>query len=168
MEIIEKNKVVVLMGVMGSGKTVVGELLAQKIGWEFLDGDDFHPDANKEKMATGVPLTDEDRFPWLQVLSAEIGKRINKSENVVLACSALKASYRDILLSGQPEVCFIHLKGPKELISPRLEKRVHNYMPTSLLNSQFETLEEPEDALIIDISPTPTTIVDEIRRKLEI
>jgi gluconokinase len=157
--------VIVLMGVTGSGKTVVGELLARELGWKFYDGDDFHPRANVEKMAAGVPLTDEDRFPWLRLLAEKIGRWVDRGEQAILACSALKAVYREILVC-RPEVRVVHLQGSIELIRQRLEERVHRYMPPSLLASQFATLEDPHDALTIDITPAPETIVREIRKKV--
>ena len=159
--------VIVLMGVTGSGKTVVGELLARELEWEFYDGDDFHPRANVEKMASGVPLTDEDRFPWLHLLAAQIEDWVDRGGQVILACSALKAIYREVLVC-RSEVSLVHLQGSIELISQRLEERVHRYMPSSLLTSQFATLEEPDDALKIDIRPAPEIIVGEIREKLSI
>jgi len=159
--------VIVLMGVTGSGKTVVGELLARELEWEFYDGDDFHPHANVEKMASGVPLTDEDRFPWLHLLAAQIEGWADRGEQVILACSALKAIYREVLVCRR-EVSLVHLQGSIELISQRLEERVHRYMPSSLLTSQFATLEEPDDALKINIRPAPEVIVGEIREKLGI
>ena len=160
--------VVILMGVTGSGKTVIGELLGRILGWKFYDGDDFHPRANVEKMAAGIPLMDEDRFPWLRLLADKIDGWIDKGENAILACSALKTVYRDILMADKSKVRIVHLKGSIELISQRLETRVHRYMPTSLLESQFETLEEPHNALVVDVATTPEAIVQEIRQKLGI
>ncbi len=159
--------VIVLMGVTGSGKTVIGELLARELEWTFCDGDDFHPPANVEKMAAGIPLTDEDRFPWLRLLAGRIERWIDHGEQAILACSALKAIYREILVR-RDEVRLVHLKGPIELIRQRLSERVHRYMPSSLLDSQFATLEEPRDALTIDILPAPEAVVQEIRQRLGI
>lgn len=160
--------VIVLMGVCGCGKTAVGELLAQKLGCAYFDGDDFHPRENVEKMAAGIPLTDADRYPWLRGLSDEIGRRIGAGEDAVLGCSALKERYREILVGGRPEVRLVHLKGTRELIRQRLRERVHRYMPATLLDSQFEALEEPADAVVVDIAPEPEEIVCQIRRELGI
>jgi gluconokinase len=160
--------VVILMGVCGSGKTTVGELLANKMDWSYFDADDFHPEENVAKMATGVPLTDDDRFPWLHILAGEIDRWILSGENCILGCSALKEKYREILMGERPEVQLVYLKGSKELIGGRLQERVHRYMPATLLDSQFEALEEPQNALNVDIGPTPKEIVRFIHRHLEI
>jgi carbohydrate kinase (thermoresistant glucokinase family) len=135
------------MGVSGCGKSTVGALLARKLGVEFLDADEFHPQENVAKMAAGVPLTDEDRRPWLERLNAELRKR----EDVVLACSALKQSYRDALAEGA-DCRFVHLRGSIDLIRSRLADRRHRYMPASLLESQFATLEPPRDAIEIHVT----------------
>ena len=160
--------VIVLMGVTGSGKTTVGEQLAHQLGWAYYDADDFHPEANVRKMASGTPLTDEDRWPWLEILSAAIGQWLRAEQGAILGCSALKQSYRDILVSGRPGVQIVHLKGPKALIAQRLETRQHRYMPASLLDSQFATLEEPCDALSVDIGPSPAAIAAAIRTALQL
>jgi len=160
--------VIILMGVTGCGKTTIGELLAEELGWVYYDGDDFHPEPNVAKMAQGLPLTDEDRFPWLRRLVEEIGRWIAAGEDAVLACSALKAAYRDILASGRSQIHIVYLKGSMELIRQRLQDRVHRYMPVSLLESQFKALEEPEDAVTVDIAPSPEAIVQEIRQRLGI
>ncbi|MCY3665454.1 MAG: gluconokinase [Gemmatimonadetes bacterium] len=160
--------VIVLMGVTGSGKTTVGEQLAQQLGWAYYDADDFHPEANVRKMANGTPLTDEDRWPWLETLSAAIGQWVRAEQGAILGCSALKQSYRDILVRGRPGVQIVHLKGPRALIAQRLETRQHRYMPASLLDSQFATLEEPRDALSVDIGPSPAAIAATIRTVLQI
>lgn len=160
--------VIVLMGVTGSGKTTVGEQLAQQLGWTYYDADDFHPEVNVRKMASGTPLTDEDRWPWLKTLSVAIDQWLQAKQGAILGCSALKQSYRDILVSERPGVQIVHLKGPKALIAQRLETRQHRYMPTSLLDSQFATLEEPRDALSVDIGPAPAAIAATIRTALQL
>jgi gluconokinase len=158
--------VVVLMGVSGTGKTEVGTRLAKALGGEFVEGDDYHPPANIEKMRSGVPLDDADRQPWLETLSREIGKWLDAGKTVVLACSALKQRYRDILKAGRPGVRFVHLEGDPDLIRSRLAKRRGHYMPASLLDSQFAALEEPRDAITVRVDGTPDEIVAEIGKKL--
>lgn len=145
------------MGVSGSGKSTVGALLAGRLGAQFLDADEFHPPANVAKMAAGVPLTDADRRPWLERLNAELGKR----KDAVLACSALKESYRRTLSQGL-DCRFVHLRGPIELIRARMQERSHRYMPASLLESQFATLEPPTDAIEVDIAEPPERCVERI------
>jgi gluconokinase len=139
--------IVVVMGVAGSGKSTIGAVLAERLGWEFLDADEYHPAPNVAKMAAGVPLTDADRRPWLERLNAELRRR----EDVVLACSALKQSYRDVLAQGA-DCRFVHLRGSIELIRARLQQRRHKYMPASLLESQFAALEPPAGAIDIDVA----------------
>jgi carbohydrate kinase (thermoresistant glucokinase family) len=139
--------IVIVMGVSGSGKSAVGALLAQRLGAEFLDADDFHPPQNVAKMAGGVPLSDEDRWPWLQKINGELKKR----KHAVLACSALKESYRQVLRADL-ECSFVHLRGSIELIRSRMQDRKHRYMPASLLESQFAALEPPVRAVDIDIA----------------
>jgi len=158
--------VIILMGVSGVGKTAVGTRLADALGGRFAEGDDYHPPANVEKMESGVPLDDDDRQPWLETMSREIGGWLDKGETVVLACSALKQRYRDILRGGRQGVRFVYLKGSKDLISERLEQRRGHYMPPSLLDSQFDALEEPEDAITVDVDATPDQIVAAIRTAL--
>jgi gluconokinase len=157
--------IAVIMGVTGSGKTTVGTLLANKLGWEFADADDFHSTANKEKIHQGIPLTDEDRAPWLAAIHAAITSWVAEKHNVVLACSALKQTYREQLWRG-PEVKFVYLKGSYERIDQRLLARKGHFADDHILASQFATLEEPCDAITVDISPSPTQIVDEISRRL--
>ena len=159
---------VILMGVTGSGKTTVGRALAERLGWAFLDGDDFHPQANVDKMAAGTPLTDADRWPWLRILAAEIDTRLERGESCLLACSALKQAYRDVLREGRQaeRVRFVHLAGSQDLIAGRLRDRVHRYMPASLLQSQFEALEPPADAAVVDIDAAPEEIVERVLRAL--
>ena len=158
--------VVVLMGVSGTGKTAVGTRLARALGGTFAEGDDYHPPANVAKMRSGTPLDDADRKPWLEALSREIGGWLAEGEPVVLACSALKQRYRDILKAGRPGVVFVHLKGDPALIRTRLQGRRGHYMPASLLDSQLAALEEPEDAIAVGIEGTPDQIVAEILKKL--
>jgi len=159
--------VVVLMGVSGSGKTTVGRLLAVGLACAFVEGDDFHPAANVEKMTRGVPLTDEDRRPWLEALQRRIERACRQGEGLVVACSALKDEYRDLLERHDPDcVRFVYLSGSEELIRERLEKRTGHFMPASLLASQFETLEIPEGEIVVDAAPAPEAVAVEIRRQL--
>ncbi|MFH1569057.1 MAG: gluconokinase [Gemmatimonadota bacterium] len=159
---------VVLMGVTGSGKTTVGQLLASDLGWPFHDADDFHPQANVRKMARGVPLDDGDRAPWLARLSEHLDDLLASGSSSVLACSALKQRYRDALGNGRPTVRFVYLKGSEALIGSRLAGRQHRYMPASLLRSQFDALEEPVEALVVDTAGTPRDAVRRIRQGLGI
>ena len=159
--------VIVLMGVSGSGKTTVGKLLAEALGAQFAEGDAYHPPENVEKMRRGIPLDDADRWPWLEILSAEIDRWLAAEKTMVLACSALKRSYRDVLAKGRPEVRFVYLEGDEALIRSRLDQRRGHYMPPSLLKSQIATLEPPADAIAIDIAGSPQAIVAEIRRRLK-
>lgn len=142
--------IVVLMGVCGSGKTKVGRTLAASLSWPFYDADDFHPPANIEKMAAGIPLTDDDRWPWLDRIVDALADAGADRDNAVLACSALRQSYRDRLMRAG-SVRFVYLKGDIATIAARLANRTHDYMPPSLLPSQFATLEEPADALVVDV-----------------
>jgi gluconokinase len=157
-----------IMGVEGSGKTTVGKMLAQALGWEFKDADDFHSPQAKSKMAAGVPLTDADRQPWLRALRSLIAQRLGADAPMVLACSALKQSYRDALMVDQARQAFVYLHGDIELIRERLRKRTGHYADPSLLESQFETLEEPRDALIVEIADAPGQIVAKIRSALKL
>ena len=157
--------VVILMGVTGSGKTTVGKLLASDLGWGYFDADDFHPPANVEKMKIGVPLNDADRTPWLETLRNLIRSCLDQTENAVLACSALKESYRGFLLIDE-SVKLIYLKGDYGLIQERLNKRRGHYMNPKLLDSQFDTLEEPGEDVGIDVSSSPEEIVKIIKRRL--
>jgi gluconokinase len=157
--------VVIVMGTTASGKTTIGSLLAKQMGCEFVDADDYHPPANIEKMKHGIPLTDADRMPWLKVLHDKIVQWIAGQRNVVLACSALKQSYRDELLIG-PEVKLVYLKGSYELFSARVLARKGHFAKQDLLASQFATLEEPADAITVDAAPSPEGIVAEVRKRL--
>ena len=149
------------MGVSGSGKSTLGALLGQRLGVEFLDADEFHPPESVAKMAAGMPLTDEDRLPWLERLNAELRKR----QHAVLACSALKESYRGALAEGI-DCRFVHLRGSIELIRSRMTQRQHRYMPASLLESQFAALEAPAGAIEVDIADAPADCVEAIAAAL--
>lgn len=157
--------IVIVMGVVGAGKTTVGRMLAEQLGWKFADADDFHPPSNVEKIRNGIPLTDADREPWLDLLHQAIVRWITSGENVVLACSALKASYRSKLKVSQ-EVHFVYLRGSAPLIAERLRERHGHFAGESILASQLADLEEPEDALTVDVSSPPPQIVEEIRKRL--
>jgi gluconokinase len=153
--------VIVVMGPTGSGKTTIGTSLANRLGWHFVDADEFHSAANKDKMHRGIPLTDADRLPWLEAIHQQIERWLAEKRNVVLACSALKQSYRD-LLSRRPEVRFVYLKGSYELIRERLLKRTGHFADEHILAGQFADLEEPTGATTVDISGSPEEIVNEI------
>jgi gluconokinase len=159
--------ILVLMGVSGSGKTTVGKVLAGRLGWTFVDADAFHPAANVEKMRRGVPLNDDDRRPWLQALRQRMEEAFHRSENVVLACSALKHAYQEYLQHEEPErIRYVYLRGSEELIAQRMAARKGHFMNPKLLHSQFETLEAPEHAIEVDIAPSPEEIAAEIQRKV--
>jgi gluconokinase len=159
--------IVVLMGVSGSGKTAVGKVLAGALGWTFVDADDFHPAANVAKMHRGEPLDDADRRPWLAAVRQRIEEARGRGENVVLACSALKHAYQDYLQQEHPEsVRYVYLSGSEELIARRLAARRGHFMNPALLHSQFETLEPPEHAVAVDVSPPPEEVAEEVRRRL--
>jgi gluconokinase len=157
--------IVIVMGTTGSGKTTIGNLLAKRMGWEFVDADDFHPPSNVEKMKHGIPLTDADREPWLKALHDKIVEWTAEKRSVVLACSALKQSYRNELRASS-DVKFVYLKGSYQLFSERVLARKGHFAKQDLLASQFATLEEPTDAIIVDAAPPPDQIVSEVRRKL--
>ena len=157
--------IVIIMGVVGAGKTTIGTLLANQLGWQFADADDFHPATNIEKIRQGIPLTDADRDPWLESLSHTIEGWIAANENAVLACSALKRSYRE-KLSVAPEVRFVYLRGSPGLIAGRLHARHGHFAGESILTSQIADLEEPEIAIVADIRQDPLQIVDSIRKQL--
>lgn len=157
--------IVIVMGVSGCGKTTVGSRLAERLGWPFYDGDDFHPPANKAKMGRGVPLDDVDRAGWLAALADLIRAHLAEGRSLVLACSALKQRYRDQLRVA-PEIVFVHLRGTYDLILARMQARTGHYMKPEMLASQFATLEPPTDALVVDISAPPEAIVDQIAENL--
>lgn len=156
---------ILIMGVTGSGKTTIGKLLSAAIGWPFYDADDFHPLDNVRKMASGVPLTDEDRGPWLKQLHGLIAQHNEQGKNGVLACSALKQAYRTIL-SADVDVTFVYLKADPELIRSRLDNRTGHYMSKHLIESQFDDLEEPSNGVIVDSALLPEQAVAVIRSQL--
>lgn len=161
------RRFVVVMGVAGSGKTTVGQALAGHLGWEFYDADGFHPAANITKMASGIPLDDSDRLPWLASLHALISASLTEDRPGILACSALKERYRESLLEGNKDVLIVYLKGSYDLIWSRISARQDHYMKPEMLKSQFEALEEPTDVLTVDISMTLEEIVQEILMHIE-
>ncbi len=158
------NVVILVMGVAGAGKSTVGRCLADELGWQFSDGDDFHPAANVEKMRQGHALTDADRQPWLERMHSAIVDRISRDQPAVLACSILKARYRAFVANGcDSHLRLVYLKGSKDLFRRRLSHRTDHFMREELLNSQFAILEEPDDALLVDAALPPREIVRQIR-----
>ena len=158
--------IVILMGVSGVGKTTIGQVLSDKLGWPLFDADEFHSPASIEKMRNGIPLQDADRWPWLDRMNAMLVEKEGRGESVLLACSALKQVYRDRLAKGTADLRWIYLKGSFDLIRERLEARKGHYMKAGLLESQFATLEEPGNALDIDTADTPDAIADAILHQL--
>lgn len=158
--------VVLLMGVTGSGKTTVGEKLAAELGWTFSDADDLHPAANKAKMRAGIPLTDDDRWPWLLAVRQVIEQALRDNRGAIIACSALKAAYRDVLAGGLEPIRFVLLDGDPAVLKARLVQRRHEFMNPALLESQIDTLERPPNAIVIDIEPPLDEQVRRIRRAL--
>ena len=161
----------VVMGVSGSGKSTIAERLAARLGWRCEDGDKYHPPANVAKMSAGHPLTDEDRWPWLQAIADEIDRTCTQGERAVVACSALKRAYRDILVHGRNDVRIVFLNGTHDLIAARLAARKGHFMPPGLLTSQFKTLEPPqptERPITVSIDAPVEAIVDDIIRQLKV
>jgi gluconokinase len=159
----------IVMGVSGSGKSTIADQLAQRIGWTYEDGDRFHPASNVAKMHAGHPLTDEDRWPWLRAIAAEIDRVCRDGEHAVIACSALKRAYRDILVHSRNDVRIVYLDGTQQLIADRLAQRKGHFMPPDLLPSQFRTLEPPgsdEDPVTVSIDASVEAIVDDIVHQL--
>jgi carbohydrate kinase (thermoresistant glucokinase family) len=154
---------IIVMGVSGSGKSTIGALLAEALGWPFIDADGFHPAANVAKMAAGQPLTDEDRWPWLDAIAAHIGASRTAEQPVVVACSALRRAYRERLRAGHGDLIFLHLSGAPEVIATRQAARQGHFMPPSLMASQFATLEDTgnePDALSVSVTAAPQAVVD--------
>lgn len=162
-----KTRFVILMGVAGSGKSTVGSALAQELGWDFYDADGFHPIENITKMASGIPLDDEDRAPWLASLHALISASLQEDRPGVLACSALRKSYRQRLLEDNSGVKVVYLKGNYDLIWSRLDARMDHYMKPHMLQSQFEALEEPQNALTLDTTMSVDELVQKILEYIE-
>lgn len=163
--------VVVVMGVASSGKTSLGERLAERLGWPFRDADSFHPPANVAKMSAGTPLTDEDRKPWLAAIAAWIDDLRATGGNGIVTCSALKKAYRDVIVGDRPDVALVYLKGSRELIGERMAARQHHFMPTSLLDSQFATLEEPgpgERPVVVSVAASKEAVVEEVMERLRL
>lgn len=156
--------IVVVMGVSGAGKTTIGGALARRLGWRFIDADDYHPPENVAKMAAGTPLADEDRWPWLDKLN----RMLKKQGNAVVACSALKEAYRERLTDGLASLRIVYLHGTPELIRSRMKARPHRYMPASLLDSQFAALEPPAHAIAIDVAAEPSVCVAAIVSRLRL
>jgi gluconokinase len=162
---------VVVMGVSGSGKTTVAHLVAARTGMLFAEADDFHSRANVEKMRTGTPLTDNDRWPWLRDLANWMAERAAEGRSTVITCSALKRTYRDVLGDGPPSLDFVHLDGPREVIHERMKHRTHEYMPSSLLDSQIDALEplQPDESgIVLDLALTPNTLAAEAIERLDL
>lgn len=160
---------IIVMGVSGSGKTTIAEALAERLGFACEDADTYHPASNVAKMHSGIPLTDEDRWPWLRAIAQAIDRKAEASTPVVIACSALKRAYREILAHGREDVRIVYLKGSRDLIARRLALRTDHFMPASLLDSQFATIEEPlpaERVMTVDIDASVDEIVAQIVRQL--
>ena len=164
-----KTNAIIVMGVSGSGKSTIASMLAQRLHWVYEDADWFHPKSNIEKMHHGEPLNDEDRWPWLRAIAAWIDRTRSAGEHGVVACSALKRAYRDILIGDRPDVRLVFLKGDRDLIARRVAARADHFMPTALLDSQFAALEEPrgeERPIVVSIAPHPRDIVEKIVSEL--
>lgn len=160
--------ILVLMGVSGAGKTTVGLQLSRDLGWPFFDADDFHPATNVEKMSRGIPLTDEERWPWLANLRQCMQEEEAAGRNAIFACSALKASYRRFLIEGGSCVTCVYLRGDRSLILSRLMDRADHFMKENMLAGQFSTLEEPDDCLCVDVTASPVEVAATIRRELRL
>jgi len=161
----------IVMGVSGSGKSTIGERLAERLAWSYEDGDTYHPASNVAKMSAGQPLTDDDRWPWLMAIADEIDRICLAGQHAVFACSALKRAYRDVLVHGRSDVRVVFLDGTQELIANRLAQRKGHFMPPGLLESQFETLQPPgasENPVTVSIDGSVDTVVDEIIRQLRL
>lgn len=156
--------VVLLMGVAGSGKTTIGRQLAAELGWSYADADEFHPPANLAKMSAGIPLDDTDRAPWLAAIRRYIDARLERNENAVVTCSALKEKHRAVLLGDRAQVKLVYLRGTRELLWSRISSRQGHFMKPAMLDSQLTALEEPGNALVIDIAQAPEKIIAALRQ----
>lgn len=166
-----KPAVIVVMGVASSGKTSLGERLAERLGWPFRDADSFHPPENVAKMSSGTPLTDEDRKPWLAAIAAWIDELRTTGGNGIVTCSALRRAYREVIVGDRPDVTLVYLRGSRELIGERMAARQHHFMPPALLDSQFATLEEPgadEKPLVVQVEASKEAIVAQVLRELRL
>lgn len=166
-----KPAVIVVMGVASSGKTSLGERLAERLGWPFRDADSFHPSENVAKMSRGEPLDDEDRKPWLAAIAAWIDQLRAAGRNGVVTCSALKKRYRDVIVGQRPDVALVYLEGSRELIGARMAQRRHHFMPPALLDSQFAALEEPdqdEKPLVVSVELSKDAIVERVMAELRL
>ena len=168
----EPARIIIVMGVSSSGKSTVGQSIARRLHVPFLDGDGYHPEANVEKMRAGTPLTDEDRWPWLERLAQALHEAADRKDAAVGACSSLKRAYRDYLVekAGEP-IRFVYLKGSRDVIGERMARRKHEYMPTSLLDSQFATLEEPdpitENVLVLPVTDSVEKLTMSVVKTLD-
>ena len=164
----DRHPLIVTMGVSGSGKSTVGSLLAERLGVPFIDSDDLHPLTNVDKMSAGAPLTDEDRWPWLAAVGEAMAER--RDTGVIVACSALRRSYRDAIRNAAGEVRFVHLEGSREVLAERLSQRENHFMPSSLLDSQLRTLEPLDDheaGVTVDVAAPPDALIDAIVAALD-
>ena len=160
--------VIILMGIAGSGKSTIGKMLSERLGWQFYDGDDYHPKENVEKMKRGIPLTDDDRWPWLKAIKELIDSGLSKNQKSIIACSALKRSYRQYLKQDNEDVAFVYLKGDDKTLRARISSRHGHFAGVDLLESQIETLEEPHNVVTVDISRKPEEITDYLIERLEL
>lgn len=162
----QSTMIAIVMGVAGAGKSTIGKMLAASLGWDFHDADDLHSDAHRLKMSRGIALTDEDRGPWLRTIRKLVEDHLATGRSAVIACSALKQAYRKEIVIDPQAVRVVYLRGSEELIRERLRSRAGHFMNPALIQSQFETLEEPDDAIVVDIAMAPEAIVQEVRKQL--
>ena len=159
---------IIITGVSGVGKTTIGKLLSENMGWTFYEGDDYHTNVNLAKMRNGTPLTDEDRWPWLDALRTKISEIVLHEENAILSCSALKESYRMRLASGLKDIVFVYLRGDYQLVRNRISERVGHFMSANLLAQQYSDLEEPQNAIVVDAALKPMAIINYLKQALSL